>query len=717
VPRLDARLLRRVSLFFLLTLPLVIFCRALVGGEAFVPADLLSYVAPWSHYHIPTAGWNVLRYDGVTQFYPWRLLTSRIVHSGRIPLWNPYALSAAGGTPLLANSQSAPFYPINFLFYALPASLVWYGFGLTGALHMGIAVFAAYRFLRRLELRRSACLLGASAFGLSAPVITWLALPTFLAVACWIPCLLLAVRGACAGGKRSVAYGVGAAACVGLMLLAGHLQIALYGLMLGAAYAVFRLVAECRGDRAAAGRAAATLVAALALGILFALPQLLPAVELSRNSHRAAAGPTGESYGQYISTALPVRSLATLLLPNFFGHPNPAGPNDWYWNTNNYAEWALYAGVAPLLLAGFALGLPWNGQKGFALPSERGFFGAVAVAALLIAMGTPLNAPLFFGIPGFSQTGNPARILILFVFSIAVLAAIGLDALLRDDFSRAARERAALIGNACPALLAAVGVSAAARFQQERIPGLALADLLAPVRISLVVGTILTVVSVGLIVWAARARSRRTAWSAAFLALTVVDLLYWGYGYNPTSPPSALYPQTPGIAYLHAHAASDDLIAPINRNWSIAKSAPPRGAILPPNALTVFGLHDLQGYDSLFLKTAKDQVRDAGGGLDPSPPENGNMVFIKSGETAIALGARFLVYAPDSEPTSVPAGCRLAYAGRDMIVYESRAAEKFDGRVGRAYAPASFRIGLFGALWALATVTGWGVARRGRRQN
>src|SRR5215831_12300246 len=60
--------------------------------------------------------------DLVTSFYPYRTLAARAVHDWTIPLWNPYMLS---GTPFVAMAQSAVFYPVNFLYYALPVSFAW----------------------------------------------------------------------------------------------------------------------------------------------------------------------------------------------------------------------------------------------------------------------------------------------------------------------------------------------------------------------------------------------------------------------------------------------------------------------------------------------------------------------------------------------------------------------------------------------------------------
>ena len=61
------------------------------------------------------------------QFYPWREMARQALLSGHLPLWNPLV---GNGAPLLANYQSAVFYPPNWLmvlvhpFAPLPFRLV-----------------------------------------------------------------------------------------------------------------------------------------------------------------------------------------------------------------------------------------------------------------------------------------------------------------------------------------------------------------------------------------------------------------------------------------------------------------------------------------------------------------------------------------------------------------------------------------------------------------
>ena len=60
---------------------------------------------------------NYLITDPVRQEYPWRYLEVSIENIGQLPLWNPYTF---GGSPLLANFQSAVFYPFNISYNNIP---------------------------------------------------------------------------------------------------------------------------------------------------------------------------------------------------------------------------------------------------------------------------------------------------------------------------------------------------------------------------------------------------------------------------------------------------------------------------------------------------------------------------------------------------------------------------------------------------------------------
>ncbi len=659
-------MLRRLLPFLLLALlPCLLLGPVVFGGEVFLPADLLRDVAPWrTDNPASLVPWNPLQWDGMAEFYPWRLFAAQTLHSGYLPLWNPHQFC---GTPFVANSQSAVFYPLNLLFCIFPITRA---FGISVLLHLFLTGSFLYGFLhsRALGLGRTAALFGAVAWQMCHWQVAWLELPTFLCVSAWLPLALLLVDHAAERPTALRASALGL--CLGVMLLAGQLQIAAYCFGLILAYAVFRVLPLLRTQWPRLLGAAA-LASALAFGL--AAPQLLPAVELARMSHRAGSPVNWADYTGYVRLAVPPVNLVTLLTPGFFGSPTRGT----YWGvgTNGgpgaYMEYACYGGVLTLLLALAGLIFTWRTQ------AVTRFFSIAAIVALLLALGTPLDALLFFVVPGFSQTGSPGRILVLWSFCLPVLAAVGTDALLRSLDLKTLGKAAAVFG------AAAVGVLAFAVIWINRTApaGTLAANLATETDLwRLPVGTLLGAAAA---VWLTKRGSLSPSRLGGVLVLlTATDLLAAGYGFNRTASPQAVYPVTPLIAFLQAHKA-EGRIMPINRRWSLYGPPP---TILPPNSAMVYGLNDTQGYDSLLTGQYFQFATRLDNG-SPAPPENGNMVFTYGfgSKEAREAGAR---YGVSLKPLP---GLAPVFQGDGAFVYEDKEAlplTQLSGPPTRAEIPA-----------------------------
>ena len=171
----------------LLLFPTLLLWRVVFAGDVFLPADLLRDIAPWrAATPSQMVPWNPLMWDGMGEFYPWRLFAAESLRAGWIPLWNPHQFC---GTPFVANSQSAVFYPLNLLFCVMPVARA---FGVSVWLHLALTGLFLYGFLRSgaFGLSPPAALVGAVAWQMSAWQVSWLALPTFLCVSCWLPLAL-----------------------------------------------------------------------------------------------------------------------------------------------------------------------------------------------------------------------------------------------------------------------------------------------------------------------------------------------------------------------------------------------------------------------------------------------------------------------------------------------------------------------------------------------
>jgi hypothetical protein len=196
-------------------------------------------------------------------------------------------------------------------------------------------------------------------------------------------------------------------------LLAGHAQmtaITLVGMM---SVAVWQIIVATSGRGRVIGLA--LLAPLIVLGLTAA--QLLPSLEMTRYSLRA-----GLSYEEATAYSLPPAALASTFSPLLFGR----GAAD-FWGPWERVE-TMYVGVVPLLLAGFAFRRKWR--------DSAWFFFVLGVLGLFIAMGqyTPLYS-LVHSLPILGGLRVPARFILLANFSLAALAAIGLQRFMTEPFS------------------------------------------------------------------------------------------------------------------------------------------------------------------------------------------------------------------------------------------------------------------------------------------
>ncbi|GBC97281.1 hypothetical protein HRbin16_03102 [bacterium HR16] len=615
----------------------------LTGGRVWLPTRLLFHVYPYRALSTETPPpWNPLMWDGAAQFGVWRLYTAKMWREGWLPLWNPHQ---GMGYPLYANSQSAIFYPPNALF----AWLQEQAFGWLAGWHLWWAGMGTWLLMRRQAgMGFASALVGAIAFTFSLWMVTWQYLPSVPATASWLPWVVLtAARWAAQPTLRRATWW---GATMGFCLLAGHLQIAFY--VLGAGVLVVVCLAFlCRGNLspnpsptgrgkqgvlpslvgkggkgaglttdnlspvsppARRGVIAASFVFAFVLALALSAPQVLPAVEMSRFSHRRAPA-TAEGYSAYVGSAMPLAHLVTLFLPDFFGHPGVARTDapdvSTYWGKGNAAEFACFVGVPALLLAALGLFSRRSAWRLYAL--------LLAVLAMLLALGTPLNALLYFGVPGFSGTGSPARVLVLWAFGVALLAGAGMDGL------TVASRKQWLSATGVLLALFVTGTLSARALSAEALGEEAFAELFSSQAPLLLQGLALSALAVGAVLF-----GQKRGWSSLFthtvpVACVLGSLWMAGMGYNPPASAQSIYPNTPLVERLQSLTDGKWRIFAVQKGWSLYRAPL---AILPPNLATAAGLYDLQIYDSLMPLHAKRWL-DGLNGRDSAPVENGNMAL------------------------------------------------------------------------------------------
>jgi hypothetical protein len=452
------------------------------------------------------------------QFYPWREFAFAELRAGRLPAWNPYL---GAGAPLLANYQTAIFYPPNWLMLVLPGPLAMSWVALAHVLWAALGTWRLAGALGAAPLGRG---VSALSYALGGYLIARLgSFPTHNAAA-WLPWLLWLTHRAVT--RRTWRDAGALALAVGLLLLAGHAQTAWYGLLGAGAYALWRGAwADRRASWRARARGLALAGLGVALGAGIAAAQLIPTVEYLRQSDRSS----GLDYSALTNLSYHPARLLTLLMPGFFGTP----ANGSTFTEGIFFEEAAYLGVIPLIAAGAALAA-WLFKRH--APPARAlvtvpFWAALALTGLFLAAGqyNPVFRSLYDHVPTFDAFREPVRWLILTHLGLALLAGIGVG-----HWGHGPRavywSRLAAAGGVGMALLA-LAAHTFADLTPSELNTMALA-------VAAFGGWIVAAALLTLLEPLTPAQKRSSLWRAAVLLVVTLDLAWFAAGLNPTVPAS-----------------------------------------------------------------------------------------------------------------------------------------------------------------------------------
>lgn len=143
---------------------------------------------------MPAGGGDLLPF-----LYPNYHFAAQSLQNGVIPLWNPHLYS---GIPFAADAQSGLFYPPNLLVFLLSPNLSIETLEYLAVFHFWLAGFGMFLFLqhsplaRKLHLHPIAAITGAIAFEFSDLFIVHFGNLNMIAVAAWLPLVMLAFQNA-----------------------------------------------------------------------------------------------------------------------------------------------------------------------------------------------------------------------------------------------------------------------------------------------------------------------------------------------------------------------------------------------------------------------------------------------------------------------------------------------------------------------------------------
>ena len=513
---------------------------------------------------------NGLLSDPVVAMHVWDLA---MLQGGiRFPwLWNPYA---GCGAPLLANAQSAVFWPLKYV--SLVAG-VRRSFGVACFLKMVLAGLFMWLYLRRIGLGRAAGCLGSLAFMACGFVVVWLQFPLGSA-AILLPLLLLACEDLLVVRFRRGVLLLGGT--LALSFTAGHPETSFHQVVIVAMYTVGMVVCGKLMGQVGAGRGAWRVWAALAggclLGVVLAAAQVLPTAEYILHSNklldRQAMAVAGRNWfcvwaGGWVYA---YREILSYLVPNTWG--NPAVTDHWWNEFSSYNASAGYVGAGMLWMALSAWGL-------FRRDARVRALCLLQVLSLAVIVRFAVVESLMNLVPVLNVAANK-RMILLWCFTSVVLACVRFDRLLKGE-----RPGRVMMLGAAVVLLALFGL--VLWDYVGRFAGHAEGWVRRYGRRQIIHFTLALLPFFSVLFLPQVTARRRALMTAGLTVLLAADLLVAHGGYNPFIRPERLYPETDAIRFLRTASPSSGRVLPLGRQ-------------LVPNLLTAYRLQDPRSYDGLM---------------------------------------------------------------------------------------------------------------------
>lgn len=522
---------------------------------------------------------NFLITDPVRQQYPWRFLAVSLEELGQQPLWNPYSF---GGTPLLANFQTAAFYPLNILLFIFPFAIGWSLLILSQQILAGAFM---YWYLSSLKLKYYARFLGSFVYVFCGFMIAWLEWGTLGSVALWIPLLLLSIDkifltslrgGTTKQSKKNEitsaftklrndikVWSVVFVLSLTFSFFAGHLQTFFYLNIIAVCYFIAKWIQFKKLKK--------LLLLFLVLSICFLIltaiqwiPTLQFVLQSARNADQLNAW-------QQAGWFIPWQNLIQFVAPDFFGNPTTLN----YWGIWNYAEFIGYIGIFPLIMAIFALFYRHD--------KKTLFFGTFFFLSLIFSLPTIFaKIPYLLQIPFFA-TSQPTRLLFITDFSLSILAALGLDFYLRSEVKRKILYPALFIF----VIFAGLWIFVLSGYKILHVNYAEIVvskhNLYLPTGLFIIVILLLTVSAF------LKQVKINTAIIVILLLISVFDLFRFADKFIPFTSKDYLFPPTSALSYLQNQKGKFRIMETDSE-------------ILPPNFSIMYHLQSLDGYDPLYLQ-------------------------------------------------------------------------------------------------------------------
>lgn len=338
--------------------------------------------------------------DQVRVFYPYRTFINESFKKKEFPLWNPYNFS---GSPIIANFQSAVFYPLNIIYFLLPQITAW---SLLVIIQPLLGTLFMYLYLRQFIKQKLAAFFGAFAFGFSGFILTWSQENAVVGqTALWFPLILLAVDQFIQTFKLK--YFILLVFSLSFCIFAGHIQPAFYIFFIAFLYGLVRIKQAPRSKKSLI---ILFFLLSFLVSFMITAIQLLPSIEALNESPRASSS----NLGVLNNYLLPISRYISVFAPDIFGNPGTYN----YFGPGFYHESIFYIGIIPLVFAVLAI-------RKIKTDKLVHFFTWVTIISFIFGIKS-FFTQWFYQLPiPLINTFTPSRIFFVTSTALAILSAFG----------------------------------------------------------------------------------------------------------------------------------------------------------------------------------------------------------------------------------------------------------------------------------------------------
>lgn len=594
-------------------------------------------------------------------------LIQSFLHTGELPLWNPYIFS---GVPFLASALPSVFKPTNLflLFFPINQSSAF-----ASMVSLFVAAVSTFLLLRRYSLSPFSALLGSVAFEYNTFFLININKDIHIYTFTFLPVVILLLDKIYVNGsfedcpkRERLHLPIILGLVFALQILGGFLEFVVYCTLVYFAYIILMSYNLKKLNIPIKKIFALNIkvIFCLFLGVMIALPQVLPVFELLKYSNRI---PLTQSM-QVIS--IPPWFLLTMVFPFIFGGASYSN----FISFNLFGYWGmtfdsiLY--LCPLVFLLVIIAIVFNDSK------ECIFFKILSLFSILWASSGPLYSFFISHIPFFNSIQTPARIIPIFFFCTAVLAGFGTEEIIKghigltNNSRREAFFKNLLILFVCIFSLSAIilfynhfFLSGLLRTIPHWIPYYSFYNfkILGPI--------ILALISISMIyIYIKKNKSMDIHF--VVLSLLIFNSMFFLYEARPLGLEQDLFQETPGIEFLQQHSDYSRITALTNESKYNFYS-PGFSDILEANFNIPYNLYDVRGHGSLYPK----RVHDYGAyitGLNPdSRWQRLNIDIQKFNLKLLSIAnVKYIITAPTEEIEKT--NClKNVYTGQDMKIYEN----------------------------------------------